>query len=58
MKWTKTSPWGDYSDPAQNHKDIDYKNSIKLKNRNNFKFRSWNHRHIMSKRYADNHQKL
>lgn len=58
MSWIKTSPWGDYTDSEQNHKDIDYKNSITLKQKANFKFKSWNHKHLMSKRYADNHQKL
>lgn len=58
MKWIKTSPWGNYSDPEQNHKDVDYKNANRLKQRLNFKLRSWNHKHTMSKKFADNHQKL
>lgn len=34
-KWIKTSPYGDYKDPKQNHKDVDYssqKNRL-IKNR-------------------------
>lgn len=58
MAWTKTSPWGDYSNKEQNHKDIDYKNSMTLKQRAGLTFKRWNHKHMMSKRYADNHQKL
>ena len=58
MSWIKTSPWGDYSDSKQNHKDVDYRNANRLKNKLGFKLRSWNHKHLTSKKFADNHQKL
>ena len=54
----KANKMGDYSDTKQNHKDVDYRDANKLKNKVGFKLRSWNHKHLMSKKFADNHQKL
>lgn len=28
MKWTKTSPWGNYLDPEQNHKPTNMRNQM------------------------------
>ena len=58
MSWIKTSPWGDYSDSKQNNKQKDYNIANGLKSKLGFKFLHFNHKHIMSKKFADNHQKL
>ena len=28
MNWIKTSPWGNYLDPEQNHKPVDMRNQM------------------------------
>ena len=70
MEWIKTSPWGDYSDPEQNHKDVDYELDKRRKQKLGFRAREYkfdakgnlmfrgNVHKVMSKRYFDNHQKL
>lgn len=70
MNWIKTSPWGEYSDSEQNHKDKDYELDKRRKQKLGFRAREYkfdasgnlmyktNVHKIMSKRFADNHQKL
>ena len=57
MARTSKKKWGDYKDPAQNHKEADYKRELARKEKMGFVTHTL-HKHIMSKRYADNHQKL
>ena len=62
--------FGDYNDLEQNHKDVDYKNDSSRKNKLDFNktsflikngiyvgFKRGTHK-VMSKRFADNHQKM
>ena len=57
--------YGDYNDPAQNHKDVDYANDKRHKDKVGFKkvlgiknsFAIVNKR-AMCKKFADNHQKM
>ena len=67
--WVKNNSYCDYKDPVQNHKEADYKRELARKE----KLGSGKNRyaiidgaihaigkikHVMSKRFADNHQKL
>ena len=62
MARTSKKKWGDYKDPVQNHKEADYKRELARKEKMGFYNTGTviysSHKHIMSKRYADNHQKL
>ena len=61
MARTSKKKWGDYKDPAQNHKEADYKRELARKEKmgyHNTGNLPYYPKHIMSKRYADNHQKL
>ena len=61
----RASQAGDYTDPAQNHKDVDYANDKRHKDKVGFKkvlginnsFAIVNKR-AMCKKFADNHQKM
>lgn len=60
----RASQMGDYTDPKQNHKDVDYKIAKSRKDRvgmksivNLYGVRLTLHKRALNKKYADNHQK-